>query len=79
MIGQKYFGTKLENKNFARYAIDGEISRTLLVFILDYLEKTNDKIFQKIKKNLFWGLFRAFFAQISAKMNFSGKKGSVSF
>ena len=79
LIGWKYFGPKLENQNFARYAIDGEISRTLLVFIWDYLEKLMTKFFKKLKKNLFWGLFWAFFAQILAKMNFSGKKGSVSF
>ena len=40
--------------------------------------KTNDKIFLKIKK-IFLGQFLALFAQIWAKMNFSQKRGSVSF
>ena len=38
--------------------------------------KTNDKIFQKIQKTLFWGheAILDFFAQIWAKMNFPRKK-----
>ena len=34
-IGQ-HFGPELENQNFARYVIGGEISTTILVLILDY-------------------------------------------
>ena len=46
MIGKLHFGTQLENQNFARYEIGGEILVTMLVFILDYFqEKANDKIF----------------------------------
>ena len=33
--------------------VGGEISTTILAFILDYSRKTNDKMFQKIKKGIF--------------------------
>ena len=41
--------------------------------------KTNDKIFGKIQKEPILGLFWALFTQIWVKMNFPGKKSSVSF
>ena len=36
LIGQQHFGSSLENKNFARYGTGGEISITILVFILGH-------------------------------------------
>ena len=51
----------IENENFARYEIGGEISTTKLVFILDYFqEKLMTKFFLKSKKNLFCGHFGPF-------------------
>ena len=43
--------------------------------------KTNDKIFQKIQKPIFWGhvAILAYFAQIWAKMNFPRKKALLVF
>ena len=43
------------------------------------LRKTNHKISQKILKNPISGPFWVLFAQIWAKMNSAGKKGSISF
>ena len=57
-----------------------EKSITILVFTLGFFqEKTNDKIFQKIQKKLFGEPFWALFTQISAKMNFPGKKPPAIF
>ena len=65
-------------QNFDRYG--GEISITIFVFILDYFhEKITGEKFSKNKKKPISGSFWALFAQISAKMNFHGKKGFVSF
>ena len=41
--------------------------------------KTNDKIFQKIQNILFWDHFGPFLLKFTQKMNFPGKKDSVSF
>ena len=41
--------------------------------------KTNDKIFQKIKKKLFCDNFGPFMPKFGQKNFFPGKKGSVSF
>ena len=44
LIGWQHFGPQLENQNFARYEIGGEISTTLLVSTLNYFyEKLNEK------------------------------------
>ena len=51
------------------------MSKATLVFILDYFQ---EKLFEKIQNPIlepFWDLF----AQIWAKTNFPGKKGSTSF
>ena len=42
------------------------------------MTKTNGKIFQTIQKTRFWSHFEPFLPDW-AKMNFPGKKGSVSF
>ena len=57
--------------------IGGEISVTIIVFILNYiiLEKTNDKVFQKIRKTLFWGHLGKFLPKFGENV-FSWKKGS---
>ena len=61
------------------WGIGGERSTAILVSILDYFqEKRMRKIF-KNPKNLISRAFWAIFAQIWAKMNFPGKKGSFSF
>ena len=45
-----------------------------------FSRKTNmTQIFQEIQKTLFWDHSGPFLAQIRAKINFPGKKGSVSF
>ena len=45
-----------------------------------FLGKTNHKIFQKEKKNLFWGHFWVLFSlKLGKKSIFLEKKGSVSF
>ena len=67
-------------QNFARYGIGGEISVTILVFILHYFqEKLITKFFKKIKKTPLLGLIRDLFAQIWAKMNFPGKRSLSDF
>ena len=77
LIGQQYFGPQLENHNFARYGIAGEISITISVFILDYYqEKLTTKLFKKPQKPYF-GTVLDPFCPIWAKMNFPGKNGSV--
>ena len=48
MIGWQHFGPLLENQNFTRYGIGGQISRTALVSILDYFQ---DKKFSKNPEN----------------------------
>ena len=51
LTGCLYFGPKLENHNFARYGIGGEISITIIAFALDYFqEKLMTKLFKKSKK-----------------------------
>ena len=53
LIGRQHFGSYLETQNYVRYV--GEISITMLVFIIDYFqEKLTCQIFQKIPKSLFW-------------------------
>ena len=50
-----------------------EVSTTILVFILDYLqEKVMTKFFRKFKKPYF-GAILVFFAQIWTRMNYPGK------
>ena len=39
LSGWQHFGLQLENQNFARYGITGEISITISVLILDYLQE----------------------------------------
>ena len=76
-IGWQHFGPKMETQSFARYGVGVEISTKILAFTLDYFqEKLMTKFFKKSKKTLFWNhvAILAFFAQIWAKMNFSGKK-----
>ena len=67
-------------QEFCQIRPGGEISITILVFTLDYFqEKLTRKVFKKSKKKNFWWQFSALFAQIWAKKNFYGKKGSASF
>ena len=76
LISWKHFGPELENQNFPRYGIGGKISTTVLFSILDYLQEKLIKIFfKKSKKNIIFGPF----GQIWTKMDFPGKRGSVSF
>ena len=49
LISQQDFGTQFENQNFARYGIGGEISITILVFILDYFQEKLWNFSKKIK------------------------------
>ena len=48
LIGWQHFGPQLETQNFVRYGISGEISITILIFILDYLRgKLMTEFFKK--------------------------------
>ena len=60
--------------------IDGEISITILVFILDYFQKKPITSFFKIsKKKSILGPFWAIFAKIWGKINFPGKRALSAF
>ena len=48
LIGQQHFGPWLDNQDFGRYVISGEMSVTIIVFILDYFQ---EKLMTKISKN----------------------------
>ena len=77
-IGWQHFGSLLETQNFARYG--GEISITMLFFILDYFqEKLTWQNFPKNSENPILRPLWALFAQIFAQMNFPGKKRLCQF
>ena len=78
IIADSKFRPKLKNQDFSRYGIGSKISIIIPVFILDYFQEkliTNKKIFQKVQKNVFWGIF----SQIWEKKEFSWKKGLFQF
>ena len=78
LIGRQHFGPKLETQNYARCF--GEISITILVFIIDYFpEKLTWQNFSKNQKRLFWSHSGRFLSKFGPKMNFPGKKDSGSF
>ena len=63
------------NQNFARYGIGGEISTTILVFILDYFqEKLMTKFFKKSKQSNL-GVISGPFCPNLGKNEFPWKKG----
>ena len=65
-------------QNYARYV--SEISTAILIFIIDYFkEKLISQNFSKNSKNPVLGRFGALLPKLGPKMNFPGKKGSVSF
>ena len=78
-IGQKHFDLSLQNLNFTRNGISGEISITILILILHYLLEILMTNFFKKPKNLTLGPFWNLFAQIYAKMSFSEKKPLPAF
>ena len=62
------------------YTYVGEIPITILAFIIDYFqEKLTSQHFLKNPKNPILGTFWALLPKLGPKMNFPGKKGSVSF
>ena len=72
LIGWQHFGPKLELQNFARCV--GEISITILVFILEYFqEKPTWQNFLKNPKSYF-GSFLGFFCLNLGKNKFPWKK-----
>ena len=74
LIGWQHFGLKLENQNFARYGIGGEISR-ILVFIIDYFqEKLMTNFFRRSKKT-YCGVILGPFCPNLLKNKFSWKNG----
>ena len=77
LIGRQHFGPLLENQNFARDGIGGEISTTMLVFILNCFQEKLMTKFSKNFKNPILGQFLTLFAQTWVKMNFPAKKLSV--
>ena len=61
LIGWQLFGPLLDNQNFSRYGIASEISTTILISILDYLqEKLMTPFFKKSKKPYFESLLPKF-------------------
>ena len=73
LIGQQHLGHNL--RNFIRYGISGEISLTILVFILDYFQqKLMTKVFKKSKKPCFGAICGSFCPNLG-KNKFSRKKG----
>ena len=79
LIGRQHFGPKLETQNYARCF--GEISITILVFIIDYIrEKLTWQNFSKNqKKPLSWSHSGPSLPKFGPKMNFPGKKDSAGF
>ena len=72
LLGWQHFGPKLETQNFARCI--GEISITILVFILDYFqEKPTWQNFSKEPKSNF-GLILGLFCPDLGNNKFSWKK-----
>ena len=79
LIGQKHFGPKLENQDFARYRIGGEISITVLVFTSDHFqEKLITKFFKKSKIPYCGAIFGPFCPNLD-KNWFFWKKGLCQF
>ena len=78
LIEQQYFGSLLENQNFARYGIGAEISVTILVFILDYYQEKPMTKFFKNSKETYFGIILDHLPKFGQKGIF-WKKGSVSF
>ena len=65
-ISQQHFGPQPETQNYDRYV--GEISVTILVFIIDYFQqKLTSQNFTKIPQN-------TIFPKLGPKMNFPGKR-----
>ena len=72
----------MKNQNIVKYGISGEISTTILAFILNYFQEKLLKFlinFSKNPKKIIWGPFWALSARIWSKMNFRGKEGSANF
>ena len=59
-IGTQHCGPYLENQNFARYGIGGQISIIITFHFRLIRWKTNKKIFQKSKKNYFGAISGSF-------------------
>ena len=66
LISQKYFSQHIENQNFARYGVCGEISVTISFFILDYFQEKLITNFSKTQKKKFF--FLAHFGPIFGKL-----------
>ena len=74
LIGWQRFGPELENQNFQRHWIDGEISIAILVFTLGYFqEKIITKSFKKSKKSK-KPYFGPFLLQFGQKWTFLEKR-----
>ena len=67
---------QLKNHNSARYGTGGEISVTILVFILGHFQETLMTQFSKKPKKHLFGTILGPFAQIWAKMSFPEKRPS---
>ena len=79
LTGWQHFCPQLENQNFPRYGVGGEISITILTFISNHFqEKLMTKFFKKFKKPYF-GLFLAPFCSNLGKNGFTWKKGLCQF
>ena len=79
LIGQQHFDLQLATQNYTRYV--GEISITILGFIIGYFQKNlkNMTTFFKRSQKPYFGPILGPFAQIWDKNEFSWKKGLSAF
>ena len=79
LAGQQHLSPCLENQNFVRYGIAGNINNNISLHFRLCLGKTNNKSFLKNPKNFIWGHFGPFFCINCGNNDVPRKKGSVSF
>ena len=79
LIGQQHFGSWLETKSFSRYGVGGEISISILIFILDYFQEQLMIKFFKKSKNSYFGVILGLFCPNLRKNEFSWKKAPCQF
>ena len=79
LAGQQHLIPCLENQNFVRYGIAGNINNNISLHFRLCLGKTNNKSFLKNPKNFIWGHFGPFFCINCGNNDVPRKKGSVSF
>ena len=79
LVGQQHLSPWLENQNFARYGIAGNINNNVSLHFRLFLGKTNNKSFWKNPKSVILGPLWALFCLNCGNNDVPRKKGSVSF